>query len=159
MNHQPQLPPFANFTWWTLWAKWPRRRAERDYHPVICHLIDVASVAYALWSYALTPLQCARIADELRLTETAARHWVAFWAGLHDLGKVSPAFQTQLADRRDGPLIAQWLHDAGLPTHGARWAPHGAISLILLEDILPRVFHCGETLTRRVACVVGAHPA
>jgi CRISPR-associated endonuclease/helicase Cas3 len=143
---------------WRLWAKWPRsKEQQRKYHPVICHLIDVASVTRLMWSRALTPAQRARIADGLNHDDSEAAGWLAFWAGLHDLGKASPAFQTQLADKPDGLLIAGWLAQADLNTRGARWAPHGGLSLLLMEDILPRVFGHSEALAERVAAIVGAH--
>jgi CRISPR-associated endonuclease/helicase Cas3 len=147
----------AEPVFWRMWAKWPRSRSVRRYHPVICHLLDVASVARLMWFRALTIAQRKRIADELRVSEDEAGRWVAFWAGLHDLGKVSPSFQTQLADAPDGPLIAGWLSEAGLPTSGAQWAPHGGVSLILIEDTLPRLFRYSDALASRVACIVGAH--
>lgn len=146
---------------WRLWAKWPRSKDDRSYHPVLCHMVDVASVTRLMWTCALTPRQRAHIAIELGVSEQDAEVWAAFWAGLHDLGKASPAFQTQLAGvpgrEFDADLIAHWLAESGLSTSGAKWAPHGAISLILMEDVLPDRFHCAASLVERVAALVGAH--
>ncbi len=142
---------------WRLWAKWPRSAHERRYHPVLCHMIDVASVAQLMWARALTQRQRERLATELACSDADARQWIAFWAGLHDLGKASPAFQTQLKPHQGGAIVEQWLRAAHLSTRGATWQPHGAISVLLLEDILSRVYGMNETLTRRVAALVGAH--
>jgi len=156
-SSSPQSSPAVDPRLWRIWAKWPRSPKERRYHPLLCHMVDVASVARLMWSRALTPMQRERIAGGLNLDDCDAEAWVAFWAGLHDIGKASPAFQTQLSEGPDGPLIARWLAEAGLTTRGAKWAPHGGISLLLMEDILPREFgHC-EDLAVRVAAVVGAH--
>ena len=140
-----------------LWAKWPRTAAERRYHPVICHLVDVASVAYLMWTRTLTSRQRARVAAELACSERDARRWVAFWAGLHDLGKASPAFQTQLKPYQGSAIVESWLREAGLSYRGATWQPHGAVSVVLLEEILSQRYGMPEQLTRRVAALVGAH--
>src|SRR5579875_2061121 len=75
-----------------LWAKLARRPTgdptiPPTFHPLICHLLDVAAVAQALWSHALSPRMRAWLAEALGLDEDAAGRWIAFLAGLHDLGK------------------------------------------------------------------------
>jgi CRISPR-associated endonuclease/helicase Cas3 len=69
-----------------LWAKRSRNPDEAGYHPLVCHLIDVAAVADLLWSQALSPFERGWMAGELGLSETAARGWLRVWAGLHDIG-------------------------------------------------------------------------
>ena len=144
---------------WRIWAKWPRD-AQRRYHPLLCHLLDVAHVTRLMWPRALTVAQRARIAGSMGLDEPDGARWVAFWAGLHDLGKASPSFQTQLREKNpeDAQMIDTWLAEMGLNTRGARWAPHGAISLLLMMEFLPASpFGCGEALVRQIAAIVGAH--
>ena len=82
-----------------LWAKSPRQegQSEAEYHPLVCHLRDVAAVAEALWDLWLKPPVRRRVARTLGLEEPHARKWTAWLAGLHDLGKASPAFQYQWA--------------------------------------------------------------
>jgi hypothetical protein len=71
-----------------LWAKLGQADfAER--HPVICHLLDVASVALRLWEDALREALKNRLADSLGLPPDHAGPWLAFWAGAHAIGKVA----------------------------------------------------------------------
>ena len=67
-------------------------------YPVVCHLIDTAAMAGALWDAWAAGLGVLR-ADVLG--ERIAAHMrslVCFWAGLHDIGKISPSFQVLVDD-------------------------------------------------------------
>ena len=144
----------ANPRRWSLWAKWSdASQSPATYHPVICHLIDVAQVARLLWDTIYARPHRERLADAFQLDQPTTAAWVAFFAGLHDLGKASPAFQTQLGL----PLVEEWLRSAGLRFPNATWAPHGLISAIALEDVLPQRFGLEVSLTQQIACVVGGH--
>jgi len=79
----------------TLWAKWSRSQSTITYHPLLCHLIDVALVTWTMWREVLPPASRRRFAAALNVDEEAAGYWLACFAGLHDLGKASPAFQFQ----------------------------------------------------------------
>src|SRR5215210_1637426 len=80
-----------------LWGKLPREAdAPPSYHPLLCHMIDVALVARVMWREGLPPAARRRVAEALAVDEGAAEHWVAFLAGLHDLGKASPVFVYQV---------------------------------------------------------------
>jgi len=80
-------------TWQLLWAKTSKDRTET--HPLICHLIDVAQVTLALWDQSLPAATRSYFAQAMRMDQDAARRWLAFVTGLHDLGKACPAFQSQ----------------------------------------------------------------
>ncbi|SOB88482.1 CRISPR-associated helicase/endonuclease Cas3 [Streptomyces sp. 1331.2] len=67
-------------------------------YPVICHLLDTAAVAGAVWDAVLGERVRARIAGVVGGTEGEAREVVMLWAGLHDVGKVSMHFQQQVAE-------------------------------------------------------------
>src|SRR4051812_17873953 len=75
------------------WAKLGSAVWPEQYHPVICHLIDVAAVTRTLWTAALRPAVRRWTASHLGLDDAACGSWLAFWAGAHDIGKVSPGFQ------------------------------------------------------------------
>ncbi|MFF2330985.1 MULTISPECIES: CRISPR-associated helicase Cas3' [unclassified Streptomyces] len=81
-----------------LWAKFHGLEDLGPY-PVICHLIDTAMIVRELWDNYLTAGQRHLIATGWGIRESHARHLLMFWAGLHDLGKICPAFthQAQLA--------------------------------------------------------------
>ncbi|MGY3334795.1 CRISPR-associated endonuclease Cas3-HD [Streptomyces filamentosus] len=76
-----------------LWGK--ERGLERPY-PLICHLLDAAAVFGVLWDAVLSSRTRARIAEAVQLSEPEARQVLSFWAGLHDLGKITPPFQAQV---------------------------------------------------------------
>lgn len=76
-----------------LWGK--SRGLSREY-PVICHLLDTAAAVGVLWDEIVSPQARRRIADELGLSEGSSRRVVSFWAGLHDIGKITAPFQSQV---------------------------------------------------------------
>ena len=72
------------------WGKLGKEKEAGGFHPLLCHMLDVAAVAERTWDDVLTPAARRRLAAALGLDERAARRWVAFLAGLHDSGKCSP---------------------------------------------------------------------
>src|SRR5579872_7242320 len=76
-----------------LWGK-TDRSDPANYHPLLFHLLDVAACAALLWDRLPRCLK-ARMARVLGLTEDQARSLVALLAGLHDLGKACPGFQSK----------------------------------------------------------------
>jgi len=84
-----------------LWAKLSRdSTAPPQYHPLVCHLLDVGSVAEAMWRDTVSPWTKRRITATLGLPdEGTAGTWIAFIAATHDIGKACPPFQ----HRRETP--------------------------------------------------------
>ncbi|MFJ4126027.1 CRISPR-associated endonuclease Cas3'' [[Kitasatospora] papulosa] len=76
-----------------LWGK--QSGLSRPY-PVMCHLLDTGAVFQALWDVVLGDELKAAVAEALGLGVVDARSVVSFWAGLHDLGKITPPFQSQV---------------------------------------------------------------
>ena len=101
-----------------------------NYHPVLCHLIDVGQVARRLWDDVFRPRVRAWVTARLGLADgNAAGAWLAFWAATHDIGKVSPDFQAQgKTDALKTRLAAAGfnLHNPGEKT------PHGDVSTAVL---------------------------
>ncbi len=62
-------------------------------HPLVCHLLDTAAVAEVVWDELLTEHQRNIVAAALHVTNEQARALAAFWAGLHDIGKIRVPFQ------------------------------------------------------------------
>jgi hypothetical protein len=50
-----------------LWAKLGRETWPDKYHPLVCHLIDVAAVAKRLWDAVLRPPAKRRFAEAVGL--------------------------------------------------------------------------------------------
>ncbi len=148
------------FSCWAKLAKSDVKDDEPSYHPLLCHMIDVATVALEFWRSALSSKKRCAIAAGLGLGENqdAAGSWCAFIAGLHDLGKASPAFQLYV--ERIRPEVRGRLQSAGLPTgpnHNSSRAPHGTITAAILPPILEREFSLHKTLVRSLGVVAGGH--
>jgi CRISPR-associated endonuclease/helicase Cas3 len=88
-------------------------RGRSSVHPLICHLLDTAAVAEVVWDELLTAHQRGMVAGALQVTDERARSLAAFWAGLHDIGKISVPFQLHRGGPVDegGGLLARELGD------------------------------------------------
>ncbi|MGW0822476.1 CRISPR-associated endonuclease Cas3'' [Streptomyces sp. NPDC002845] len=95
MMKRESVPPGHPTVDTRLWGK--EHGLPRPY-PVICHLLDTAGVFGALWDVLLSDQVRGNIARALGLTVAEARRVLAFWAGLHDLGKITPPFQAQVPE-------------------------------------------------------------
>lgn len=128
-----------------LWAKIGRGPNDSydQRHPLLCHLVDVGSVAYLLWTEVLREALKKRIAAALNLSDTdETGRWLAFWAASHDLGKASPGFQAKRQDAV-GPLS-----QAGFDFSRADAHPHGFVSTAALESLLRTIVNDGPTIHR-----------
>jgi len=96
-----------------LWAKGAPKAPGNHYHPLICHLIDVANVATRLWGDCIPEFAQRWFAEQIGIDCSSAARWSVFWAGSHDIGKASPAFLQREA----------FLHGV----------PHGTISTVILR--------------------------
>ena len=137
------------------WAKRSETRTGKPaYHPLLCHLLDVAAVVDALWGEVLPAELRRRIAEGFGIDEPAAGRWLSFWGALHDLGKLSPAFQLRPPDE----TVAERLRAAGLSWQPERpdVVPHGVVTALALEELLPQ-FGLSCELSLRVASLVGGH--
>lgn len=95
------------------------------FKPLIGHMVDVASVAQAMWSHSLSPVIRSEISQYLKLSDKDAMLWMSFWAGLHDLGKATPAFQAKRPEAK-----------SFLQTKGYKFTksekPHGLMSAYII---------------------------
>ena len=142
------------------WGKLASADEPSSYHPLLCHMVDVAMVTREMWQYSLSPSQRGGLSIGLGLEhdQDSAGLWCAFLAGLHDLGKASPAFQLQV-DRVRGE-VKQRLRDNGLPVptlHDSRHTPHGVITTTVLPYILADAFGMGRHIANRIGTVIGGH--
>ncbi len=136
-----------------LWGKLPRGAdAPPSYHPLLCHMIDVALVAQAMWAAVLSRSIRGRVAEALGVSEDAAERWVGFLAGLHDLGKASPVFVYQVP-RGEAISGRAWPIVRGL----AR-IPHGTITAYALPATLTEPpFNLPPKIARRIGALLGGH--
>ncbi|WP_084966050.1 CRISPR-associated endonuclease Cas3'', partial [Thermoactinospora rubra] len=61
---------------------------------MVCHLLDAVAAVETLWDDYLAVGLRKAIAAELGVSEVQARALLAYWAGLHDIGKVISCFQS-----------------------------------------------------------------
>lgn len=136
------------------WAKLSREPGTPTFHPLVCHLLDVAATAEAMWDGVLPAAVTADFANALCLPMSAARSWATFLAGAHDLGKLSPAFQLRPEAESLAGAYRDW---GGTPgTIGA--APHGMVSALALRRLLTGArFGCSSRVASELAALVGGH--
>ena len=135
-----------------LWAKLGANEYEDEFHPLVCHLIDVGCVAEELVCHRLPATLRPWLARGLGLAESAVGPWVAFWIAAHDIGKATPGFQLQ----GKTSLLAAKLSALGF--HGAadKAPPHGFASAAILKKWCTRRGF-KDRLALRIAYAVGGH--
>ncbi|MEU4093013.1 CRISPR-associated endonuclease Cas3'' [Streptomyces sp. NPDC026673] len=139
---------------------WGKSRGLPGSYPVVCHLLDTAAVAGALWDVTLTDEARDRVASQLGASVTACRQWLCLWAGLHDIGKISPPFQAMV------PGVFKGLADdptyqgaAGSEKERLRHdvAGHWALTQILAEWGYPQTRTPSRSPHHQVAQLLGGH--
>lgn len=143
-------------SYWACWGKLDTAAAPPTFHPLICHLIDVAAVIESLWSSVLPPALLARTAAAFGLDEGAAGRWCAYLGALHDIGKLSPGFQLKapLAQPRLAACGFTFPHSAS-----AHPPPHGTITARVLPGLLKECFAFHVDVAQQAATIVAATTA
>ncbi|WP_285512098.1 CRISPR-associated helicase Cas3' [Streptomyces sp. NBRC 14336] len=140
---------------------WGKERGLPHPYPLICHLLDVAAVFEALWDALLHPQLQERIAAELGLGLHEARAELACWAGLHDLGKITPPFQAQVPEAF-GKLAGDERYVAApgaekLTRFRHEQGTHWALVSLLAEAGYPVSRIQARSLPHQVAQLLGGH--
>jgi CRISPR-associated endonuclease/helicase Cas3 len=131
-----------------LWAKYDRKTGA--YHALIYHLFDVAAVAWVMWERVLSESQRNWVANLLEVDSQSAQNMMALFAGIHDIGKATTAFQQKAAPLYDR-LIA-----SGLPDETISDVPHGILSAVILKQLL-QDWGMPKKATGRLASAIGGH--
>jgi CRISPR-associated endonuclease/helicase Cas3 len=151
------------FSLLTLWAKSRGGDQNPPFHPLLFHLLDVAAVTEAIWDRVLAPAAEREIAAGLGLGTdvAAARRWVIFLAGAHDIGKASPAFQymkNSAPDEAQKALHEQFIAANLLKTEKPNQTRHGPISTLILQDVLTQEgYGWVERDAENIATAIGGH--
>lgn len=110
-----------------LWAKYDRR--TKAHHRLVYHLLDVAAVAWVMWEQVFTQAQRDWLSSQLGMEHEEAQRLIAFFTGLHDIGKATPAFQ------RKAPILYEQVIAAGLVEEQSFDTQHGALSALILDRL------------------------
>jgi CRISPR-associated endonuclease/helicase Cas3 len=109
-----------------LWAK-AKKGNEKETHLLIYHLLESAAVGLCLWENVLSPSMKAEYAKKFNLSEEIFGKLVAYWIGIHDLGKASPGFQAKIQSKNPG--LIDRIKASGLPvSSGAKHFYHAKAS-------------------------------
>ncbi len=117
-----------------LWGKTTKDSNDpNDFHPAVFHMLDVGNIARELLSERASPRWRNALAHALNTDAKMLADWLPYFVALHDIGKISTAFQSlnkeQFARlRREGFA----LDNADIP--------HAHITQIYLEGALAQVF-------------------
>ncbi|MFE1028328.1 CRISPR-associated helicase Cas3' [Streptomyces sp. NPDC058818] len=137
--------------------------AKHDYDtdgwlPLWRHMEDSAAVAGLLWDRWLPVGVRKLIAEALPQGEPDARALAVWLAGVHDVGKATPAFACQVAQ------LADAMRDQGLEMRSVRAqgpdrrvAPHGLAGQVLLGEWLEERHGWASARTGQFTVAVGGH--
>lgn len=138
-----------------LWGK-KSTKADGSHRPLLFHMLDVAFVVQALWNHSLQRGIKARLKEQLGLSEMDTIACLSFWAGLHDIGKASPAFQKQ-SEPAKAILEKEGFHFPPYSSSGY----HATISTKVLQNMMPQILHCdttnSEEFIEAMSVAIGGH--
>ncbi len=102
-----------------------------EYHPAIFHMLDVGNIAKTLLSQDASPRWRNILSLALGTDSETLCEWLPYWIALHDIGKISSAFQGKIPEQRDrmireGFNFGEWSWTEDLP--------HNFISEIFLAN-------------------------
>ena len=136
----------------TVWAK--SRRSDDGWLSLWRHLDDTAAVAGRLWDEWLPESVRRLIGEGVPGGKDDGRALTVWLAGVHDIGKATPAFAIQV----DG--LARRMREHGLQMRvdpDRKLAPHATAGHLLLEKWLCTVHGWDECDAQQFAVIVGGH--
>ncbi|MGW3064431.1 type I-E CRISPR-associated protein Cse1/CasA [Streptomyces sp. NPDC001130] len=140
----------------SVWAKSDQRTG--GWLPLWRHMADSAAVARRMWEHWVPMSVRELVAEALPGGDADAHQLIEFLAGVHDVGKATPAFACQVE------VLAMAMRDAGLDMPLAReygqdrrLAPHGLAGQLLLQEWMADRFGLRGRVSGQFAVVVGGH--
>lgn len=146
----------------SVWAKSPFSRdpAADDsgaWLPLFQHLTDTADVAERLWDEWVPAGLIARLTEAFGDAATARRVYV-FLAGVHDIGKASPAFAVQVETLAGAMEEHGLVAESGIAgTEERRLARHEIVGALALADWLGNRHGYPRPAAIALAAVIGGH--
>ena len=146
----------------SVWAKFGYDPESDHWLPLWLHLLDAAALAEHLAGRGLAPTTRDLIERELAgsasdLSPTEEFLLLASWvAGVHDIGKCTPAFSCQVGKLDDRMKEAGLRHEQIDPLERRR-VPHALAGHLVLRSWLTGEHGWGHGPANALASVVGAH--
>ncbi|ORT47882.1 CRISPR-associated endonuclease Cas3'' [Frankia sp. KB5] len=136
-----------------LWL-WGKSRGLDEPYPLVWHLLDTGAMAEVLWREVIPDSVRLSVAAALGCSAEDAGRLVAFWAALHDIGKIIPGFQVQ--DRDAFSALT------GYSSEGSRVpVGHDLATQQFLAQVLGDLGYAGglmdDASSGRVAQLLGGH--
>lgn len=129
---------------------WAKKKEETEVrYPLLCHMLDTAFVTQEMWNTTLHSGFRSFFSKQLNLNEEETGLYLSFWAGLHDLGKASPGFQSK------SEVVKEELRRRGFSLYDRDPPGHGLVTTRLLNDYLKDFMPA--SLARQVAVSLGGH--
>jgi len=112
-------------------------------------MLDTFAVCEQIWQTCLH--SCARkwLSGQLLLPEKEASQWIAFWVGLHDIGKASPDFQG------NSEVVKNKLEKSGYKFNRKSATYHGTASACILQVLFNNTLE--RELAKKISVTVGGH--
>lgn len=113
-------------TYMSYWGKaQPQDGAGRNWHPLAYHSLDVAAVTQAFLT--ANPAVLRALANAWNLSPQAALQFATYFAGVHDLGKLSAGFQSKAPE-----VFAELF--PGEELHATELVHHSELGVVTLLD-------------------------
>lgn len=144
---------------WSLAALscWGKTNPENGgWLPLVQHLEDAAGVIQELWMKQSDNIRALFI--DTFVSNDSAIAFIAFCAGVHDLGKASTHFSFKAEAVGMGNLCGQ-MAEHGLigPARIAHPQPHGVLGQVHLMSWLNRRYGADPMLAEHLTCIIGGH--
>jgi CRISPR-associated endonuclease/helicase Cas3 len=134
-----------------LWGKTRKDNTNPDnFHPALFHMLDVGNIARELLKDRSSPRWRRALSHALDVDAETLAEWLPYFIALHDIGKVSAAFQSlnkeQLTRlRREGFTLDR------------TDIPHAHITQIYVEELFPQVFEGASSKIQLFSEGLGGH--
>lgn len=116
---------------YALWAKMDNTDTSQGWHSLLCHMLDVGSVAREIWDNIMPRPVARQMASGLGLPVDEAGQWISLICGAHDMGKAAPGFQAKWE------LARSQLEGEGLAfPRAVETVHHGIITVPVLKPFL-----------------------
>lgn len=147
-----------------IWGK-TNRVDETMWLPLYVHMSDSAAVASHLWDEWVPQGTKDVLSRDFDGDSDLSRKVLLFLAGVHDIGKATPVFQSIPITHSPGVEDASlsWKpRNAGLPFPptvfvNTREPTHSIAGQLILQSYLQKKRHWDKSTARSYACIVGGH--